>query len=71
MKCPRRFYNKWDDRGTVPKWAAFFWPWTHYCPDMDEMLIVDNLTDCFCGHVPDAERQRDSDRRTYSGPVEF
>lgn len=35
-------------RGSIPFWAHWFWPDCHWCPEMDELLILDNWIDCYC-----------------------
>jgi hypothetical protein len=43
---------KWiDRRNSIPFWVRWFFPKVHWCPEMDELLILDNTMDCFCGYV--------------------
>ena len=46
-------YNWIERRGRIPFWARWIWPLSHWCPEMDSMLILDNLEDCFCGRKYD------------------
>lgn len=52
MRCPRWLYRWIDERGRIPRWTRIFWPWAHWCPEMDFLLILDNTDDCFCGRCP-------------------
>lgn len=52
MRRLRNLLYRWiDRRGRIP------WPWyklsktAHFCPEMDDLLILDNPEDCFCGYV--------------------
>ena len=49
MKCPLWLYKRINDRGRIPRWVRWVWRRAHWCPEMDELLIVDNGEDCFCG----------------------
>lgn len=45
-------YYRWiDRRGRIPRLATWLWPGAHWCPEMDDLLILWNVEDCFCGHV--------------------
>ena len=41
-------YRWIDRRGKIPGWALWFWPKAHWCCEMDDMLVLDNLDSCFC-----------------------
>lgn len=43
-------YHWIDKRGRIPRWARWFWPWAHFCCEMDDLLILGNTFDCFCGY---------------------
>ncbi len=45
-------YHWIDRRNRIPFWARWFWPYVHWCWEMDGLLITDNYCDCFCGVVP-------------------
>lgn len=45
-------YRWIDYRGRIPAVVRWFYPWAHWCPEMDELLIMHNPEDCFCGHAP-------------------
>lgn len=51
----RRFtiwlYRRIDESGRIPRWVRWIWRSAHWCPEMDDMLIMDNTCDCFCGHA--------------------
>lgn len=51
----RRFlwwvYRWIDRRGRIPPIARWLWPSSHWCPEMDSLLILWNSEDCFCDHV--------------------
>lgn len=49
MKCPRWLYSWVDRRDRIPRWLTWIYPLAHFCPEMDGLLIIDNLEDCFCG----------------------
>lgn len=55
MRCPLWLYRWLDERGRIPWLVRMLWPKAHWCPEMDGLLIVDNLDGCFCGHVRRAE----------------
>lgn len=46
-----RLYRWIDHRGRIPWWARKIWPRAHWCPEMDELLILWNVEDCFCGYM--------------------
>lgn len=46
------FYGWVDRRGQIPRWAFWLWPRAHWCPEMDDLLVLWNTEDCFCGHCP-------------------
>jgi hypothetical protein len=52
---PRRLRNllyRWIDRRQRIPWLWFKLSKTaHFCPEMDDLLILDNPEDCFCGYV--------------------
>lgn len=53
MKWLKRWlYDDIDHRGRIPWWVRKFWKGAHWCPEMDELLILWNYHDCFCGHAP-------------------
>lgn len=37
-----------DRRGRIPFWAYWIWPKAHWCPAMDDLLILDDMDNCFC-----------------------
>lgn len=44
-------YRWIDRRGRIPMWCQRFWPWAHWCPEMDGLLVLtksDLELDCFC-----------------------
>ena len=45
-------YIKWDRQGHYPTWATIFYPYIHFCPAMDDLLVT-APEDCYCGHVPE------------------
>jgi hypothetical protein len=47
-------YRWVDKRNSIPFWVRWLFPKAHWCPEMDELLILDNVTDCFCGYVDGA-----------------
>lgn len=57
MKCPNRLYRWIDRRGRIPRWVKWIWKWAHWCPEMDELLVVDNVGDCFCEVCGDYRRK--------------
>lgn len=57
MRCPLWLYRWIERRGRIPAWAWLLWPFAHWCPEMDELLIIDNLEDCFCGRCPKVRRR--------------
>lgn len=46
------FYRKWDKKGHYPTWATIFYPYIHFCSEMDEMLVM-SPADCFCDYIPE------------------
>lgn len=52
MTCPRWLYRWIDERGRIPRWVRWLWPMAHWCPEMDDLLVVDLedvCSNCFCG----------------------
>lgn len=49
MKCPNWLYRRIDRRGRLPRWVRWIWARAHWCPEMDELLVIDNWEDCYCG----------------------
>lgn len=49
-----RLYRWIDRRDRIPFWAFWIWPWAHWCPEMDDLLILtrEDCGNCFCGAVP-------------------
>lgn len=49
-KMPHWLY-KWLDRtGRMPWLVRLIWPGTHYCSEMDDLLVTpEEANDCFCG----------------------
>ncbi len=44
---------KWiDRRNSIPFWVRWIFPNVHWCPEMDEMLIMGDYGDCYCGAQP-------------------
>lgn len=64
MSCPNWVYRWVDRRGSIPWIVRRLWPTAHWCPEMDSLLIIDNVMDCFCGHC--GERSR-AERRHFRG----
>ena len=53
MKTLKWFIYDWiDRRGQIPFWATRVWKYAHWCPDMDGLLILWTIDNCFCGVVP-------------------
>ena len=50
-------YVKWDRQGRYPTWATIFYPYIHFCPEMDDLLVIDPES-CFCGHVPEEVKDK-------------
>jgi hypothetical protein len=50
IRCPNWLYRWIDRRGYIPRWVRWLWPTAHWCLEMDALLIIDNVSDCFCGH---------------------
>ena len=57
MKCPNWLYRRIWSRGQIPRWVRWIWQSAHWCPEMDELLVIDNVTDCFCDYVEQQEFQ--------------
>jgi hypothetical protein len=53
-------YQRISERGYIPQWVFWIWKDAHWCSEMDDMLILDNPYDCFCGICPDS-RECDDD----------
>ena len=47
-----KIYNYYDDRGKLHFFTRWFFPYAHYCEEMDGLLILDNIVDCFCEFKP-------------------
>lgn len=45
------FWNWIDRRGRIPRWVRAIWPDAHFCGELDELLVLWNWDDCFCGLV--------------------
>lgn len=44
-------YRRIDDRGRLPVWVRLVYRYAHWCPAMDDLLILterDMLENCFC-----------------------
>jgi hypothetical protein len=65
MRCPNWLYNWIERRDRIPRWVWLFWPKAHWCPEMDGLLIIDNVDDCYCG------RCKRKIRPEYHGPIQF
>jgi hypothetical protein len=52
-----RIWRWVDRRGRIPFWVFWLWPKAHWCLEMDELLILDNFSDCFCGIAIQEERK--------------
>lgn len=51
MRCPGWIWRWLDRRGDIPAWASWLWPRAHFCPEMDDLLVVDDrdvAENCFC-----------------------
>ncbi len=47
----KRWLYRWIEwREYIPRWVRWIYRKAHWCPEMDEMLILDNAIDCFCGY---------------------
>lgn len=57
LKCPGWLYRWIDRRGRIPWLVRKLWPTAHWCPEMDELLVVENIDDCFCNHCDDAKKR--------------
>jgi hypothetical protein len=44
-------YHRIDESGRIPRWVHWIWRSSHWCEDMDYLLIMDNTYDCFCGYA--------------------
>jgi hypothetical protein len=56
-RCPGWLWRWIDRRSRIPWWARLLWPKAHFCPEMDELLVIDNTTDCFCGRYKEENRK--------------
>lgn len=55
MNCPRWLRRRIEDRGFIPRWVHWIWPKAHWCPEMDDLLVVDRLDwewNCYCDRKP-------------------
>jgi hypothetical protein len=52
VNSPRWLYDRIDKTGRIPKFCFWLWPSAHWCLEMDGMLILGNLYDCFCEWRP-------------------
>lgn len=67
MSCPNWLYNWINRRGRIPRLLRYWvWPLAHWCPEMDGLLIIDNVQDCFCGRC--GKRSRAERRRRFIWP---
>jgi len=51
VRCPGWIWRWLDRRGDIPAWASWLWPRAHFCPEMDDLLVVDDrdvAENCFC-----------------------
>jgi hypothetical protein len=46
-----RLYRWIHGRGAFPYWVRWLYPKAHFCPEMDEMLVLDNVDECYCGYA--------------------
>lgn len=61
MKFPHWLYKHMERHGCMRWFVQRLWPGTHYCPEMDDMLVTSDFKDdCFCGMWPenDIDRER-------------
>lgn len=49
MRCPDWLYRRFDDRGRIPWWARLVWRRAHFCPEMDDLLVMGDGGGCYCG----------------------
>ena len=40
----------------IPFWVHWLYPYVHFCPEMDGLLILDDIGNCFCDYVPEGEK---------------
>lgn len=59
-KLTAKVYKWLWKRQRFSSWIRLIWRFAHWCPEMDGLLVLDNIEDCFCGYVPTkiAERKR-------------
>lgn len=51
----QRLYNWIDRRGRIPIWVRIVYRYAHWCPEMDDLLILtraDAVRNCFCDRKP-------------------
>lgn len=51
MPCPHWLYRWIDERGRIPWIVRKLWPSAHWCPAMDDLLLIDEgqvRFACFC-----------------------
>ena len=53
MKAPEWLREWIDNRGSIPWLVRLIWPTAHWCPEMDQLLILDYqdaVWNCYCGY---------------------
>lgn len=58
MRCPRWLYEWIEERGRIPLVVRWIWRRAHWCDEMDGLLVVSNLEDCFCSLCADVRDER-------------
>lgn len=51
MRAPSWLHRWIDRRGRIPAWVRWLWPHAHWCPEMDDLLVIDEwdvVENCFC-----------------------
>ncbi len=51
-------YTWIDKRHSIPFWVRWIWPNVHWCPEMDEALILGVLGECFCGYDREDQEEK-------------
>lgn len=53
MKAPKWLRRRIEKKGYIPWIVRVIWPTAHWCPEMDDLLILDYQDaqwNCFCGY---------------------
>lgn len=56
-RCPNWLYRWVARRGAIPWIVRKLWPTAHWCTEMDALLVIDNVNDCFCGRCDNEQRE--------------